>query len=194
MRNNKNICPHCMGYMTYTTNSYTSKDKYLKCLTCAYMIKDNYMISMKEILKNRVELSDLPQEHQDNLKILHERINVIREKYGKPLIVNDGYRRPQDAPKHGSTTSWHFKGAAIDLDDNIEGTFWNWLMQEENMQLLKDTGLWLEHGNYTHNKKYGTWVHLQIYPPKSGKRIFIPSAEADPNPGFWDGSYDPQYN
>jgi hypothetical protein len=62
-------------------------------------------------------------------------------------------------------------------------------MKDENMQLLKETGLWLEHGNWTHYKG-GTWVHFQIVPPLSGKRIFIPSLAKDPKPSFWSGKYD----
>lgn len=188
------ICSVCMGYMLDIPNPRNWK----KCITCGYT-KDftngaKCMITIEEILKNRIKFEDVPKEHQDNLNILLERINVIRKAYGKPMKVNDGYRRPQDAPKNGSATSWHYKGAAIDIDDNDAGELWFWLMRPENMQLLKDTGLWLEHGNYTHNKQFGTWVHLQIYPPRSNKRIFVPSTQPDPNPSFWDGKYDSKYN
>jgi len=152
------------------------------------------MISMNEILMGRCKLEDLDSETQKNLNILLERINKLRTVYGKPLKVNDGYRRPQDTPPNGATKSKHLLGQAIDLDDDDVGSFWFWLMKPEQMKMLKDIGLWLEHGNYTHNKKYGTWVHLQIVSPLSKKRIFIPSSESDPNPKFWSGVYDKQYD
>lgn len=149
---------------------------------------------MDEILKGKCKLEDLPSEIQDNLWVLVGRINIIRQAYGKPMKVNDGIRLAGTGPAHGAKQSNHYKGAAIDIDDNDAGDLWFWLMKPEQMRLLKDIGLWLEHGNWTHNKKYGTWVHFQIFPPKSGKRIYIPSAEPDPNPKFWNGKYDVKYD
>jgi hypothetical protein len=145
------------------------------------------MISLKEILMGRVEFKDLPKEHQDNLMTLLERINKVRTAYGKPMKVNDGYRRPQDKPTNGSATSWHYKGAAIDIDDNDAGDFAKWCIA--NLQLMKDVGLWLEDPKWTNG--CGSWVHFQIYPPKSGKRVFIPSSKPPCNAKIWDGKYDP---
>ena len=76
------------------------------------------MISMNEILKGRAKLEDLPEDIQANLKELLVRINKLRTAYGKPLKVNDGYRRPQDTPKNGASKSKHLLGQAIDLDDD----------------------------------------------------------------------------
>ena len=150
------------------------------------------MISLKEILMGRVEFSALPKDHQDNLMTLLERINKIRSVYGKPMKVNDGYRRPQDKPKNGATLSNHFKGAAIDIDDDSQGTLWKWLYT--NRFLLEEVGLWCEHPCWTHYKdKDGSeksWIHFQIVPPKSGKRFYIPSLQPNPNPSFWDGKYE----
>jgi hypothetical protein len=36
--------------------------------------------------------------------------------------------------------------------------------------LLQEIGLWIENPMWT-----PTWVHLQIVPPHSGRRIFVPS-------------------
>lgn len=147
---------------------------------------------MEEILKGRAKLEDLSEEIQNNLKILLERINIVRKMYGKAMKVNDGLRLPQHQPKNAAKTSKHLIGAAIDIDDDDAGTLWNWV--KNNLELMKSVGLWMEHPNWTHNKKYGTWMHFQIYPPKSGKRIFIPSSEPDPNPKFWDGKYDSKFD
>ena len=151
------------------------------------------MIDLNELLMNRAKLKDLDKETQDNLTTLLERINKVRGAYGKPMKVNDGYRRPQDTPPHGAKKSKHLLGAAVDIDDDEAGTLWNWLMKPEQMTLLKGVGLWLEHGCYTHCNGQ-SWVHLQILPPASGKRIFIPSAESNPNPKFWSGVYDIKFD
>lgn len=148
-------------------------------------------ISFDEILKGRAKLEDLPGDTQDNIKELHTKINIIREKYGKPLKVNDGFRNPSDTPKNGSKTSWHLQGAAIDIDDNDAGTFWNWV--KDNLELIQAVGLWIEDPRWTHGK-IGTWVHFQIYPPKSGKRIFIPSTAPASAPDIWDGVYDKKFD
>lgn len=148
-------------------------------------------ISLAEILMGRVQFSELPKEHQDNLMDLFERINKVRNAYGKPMKVNDGYRRPQDAPKNGAAASNHFKGAAIDIDDDDTLYMWNWV--KNNLQLMKDIGLWMEDPRWTHGK-VGTWMHFQLYPPKSGKRIYIPSTAPASAPDIWDGKYDSKYD
>ena len=148
-------------------------------------------ISIKEILMGRAELADLPEDVQDNIKELHIRINVIREAYGKAMKVNDGYRKPANTPKNGSKTSWHLQGAAIDLDDDDTAYLWKWVL--ENLQLFQDVGLWIEDPRWTHGN-VGTWMHFQIYPPKSGKRIFVPSSTAAPAPDIWDGKYDKKFD
>lgn len=146
---------------------------------------------MDEILMGRAKLENLPADIQANLNILHERINKLRTAYGKPLKVNDGYRRAQDKPKNGAAQSKHFSGLAIDLDDNDSADLWKWCFA--NLQLMKDIGLWLEHPGFTHSQN-GTWMHFQVVPPLSKKRIFIPSNNANPNIELWDGKYDKKYD
>lgn len=165
---------------------------FYKCMGCGNTVdKDGgAMISMREILGGRAELKDLPQDIQKNLNTLLERINKIRTIYGKPMKVNDGLRIVQGG---GSSKSKHLIGAAIDIDDDSNGTLWKWLMKPEQMKLLKDVGLWLEHGCWTHCSK-GTWVHFQILPPTSGNRIYIPNSDPNPNPSFWDGKYDKKFD
>lgn len=152
------------------------------------------MITMNELLMGRQTFDQLTPEQQKNATELLRRINIIRAAYGKPMKVNDGIRRQQDTPKNGAAKSKHLIGAAIDIDDDDAGTLWKWLMKPEQMKLLKETGLWLEHGCYTHNKQFGTWVHFQSIAPGSGKRIFVPSSSPNPNPSFWDSKYDPKYD
>jgi hypothetical protein len=149
------------------------------------------MISMDEILKGRARLEDLPKDVQDNLAALLSRINKVRQAYGKPMKVNDGLRRPEDQPKNSATKSKHLIGAAIDIDDDDSLFMWNWV--KDNLQLMKDVGLWLEDPRWTHGS-VGTWVHFQILPPTSGKRIFVPSMTPASAPDIWDGKYDHKYD
>lgn len=149
------------------------------------------MISMNEILMGRAKLEDLDAEIQKNLNELLIRINKLRTAYGKPLKVNDGYRRPEDTPKNGAAKSKHLLGQAIDLDDDDTAFLWKWV--QSNLQLMKDIGLWMEDPRYTHGK-IGTWMHFQIVAPASGKRIFIPSAAPASAPTLWDGHYESKFD
>lgn len=141
---------------------------------------------MKEILMGRAEFDELDPEIQENLTILHERINIIRKAYGKPMYVNSGLRRQKDQPKNAAKKSSHLIGAAIDIDDDEEGTLWNWV--KENLELIAETGLYLEDPRWTHGN--GSWLHFQIFPPRSGKRIYVPSSAPASAPHIWDGKYD----
>jgi hypothetical protein len=62
--------------------------------------------------------------------------------------------------------SQHLKGAAIDIYDPKK-ELQAWCLKNE--ALFGEIGLWMEDFKATPN-----WVHFQIYPPKSGKRWFLP--------------------
>lgn len=146
------------------------------------------MITMNEILMGRQKESDLTQEQKNNAKILLERINKVRAKYGKPMKVNDGIRVVQGS---GAAKSNHFIAAAIDIDDDDTLYMWKWCLA--NLDFLVEVGLWLEDPRWTHGPN-GTWMHFQIFAPKSGKRIYIPSDKPMTAPNIWDGKYDSKYD
>lgn len=134
-----------------------------------------YMISMDELLNKKYKLEDQPQETQDNLNILLERVNKIRTLCGKPMTVTSGLRTMKDHlriyaakgitdPAKIPMKSRHLYGQAIDISDP-DLALTQWL--KENPQILIDCELWCEEGNTN-------WVHFQIVPPKSGNRWFLP--------------------
>ncbi len=152
------------------------------------------MISIDEILMGRQKWDDLDDETKAHVTELHEKINKLRTAIGRPLKVNDGLRRRGiDMPKNGAAMSNHYLGFAIDLDDDDSAWLWKWTL--ENLDLMQEIGLWMEDPRWTHGG--GTWMHYQIRPPKSGKRIYIP---VDPTktpataPDLWDGIYDKKYD
>ena len=52
-----------------------------------------------------------------NLEILIEQLDKIREKYGKPIYIDSGYRCPElNTVVKGVSTSQHQLGVAADLD------------------------------------------------------------------------------
>ena len=80
----------------------------------------------------------------------------------RPVAIND---KTSNAAGH----SPHIMGAAIDVRDTGTRLFARWCLR--NIGRLQALGLWMEDPRWT-----PSWVHLQIMPPRSGRRIFIPSS------------------
>lgn len=136
------------------------------------------MISIDEIIKGQ----EVPEAYLKDLKTLLDRINKVRQAYGKPMNVTSGYRSYHDheriykekAAKRGipfyssqvPKASKHLYCQALDIaDPNKE--LQKWCL--DNVALLESIGLWMEDFSATSN-----WVHFQILPPASGKRFFLP--------------------
>jgi len=124
-------------------------------------------VGVHEILKGREVQNPLTPEMKQNLDKLLVAVNKLRAIWGKPLVVSSGYRPPaQNAAAGGAKASNHMICAAVDFRDNSQELA-KWLIT--NLQVLEDCGLWMEDPQST-----PTWVHLQVKPPKSGRRIFKP--------------------
>ncbi len=134
------------------------------------------MISLKELNPKGFPLTPV---QEANLNILLIRINRVREKWGKPMIVTSGFRSMEDhkriytenAKKNGVTNfripmgSRHLSAQACDISDP-DGSLFDWT--KANEQFLSDVGLWME------EKDSYKRVHFQTMPPASGKRWFKP--------------------
>jgi uncharacterized protein YcbK (DUF882 family) len=135
------------------------------------------MITAEELNPNGYAVTE---EQKANLSILLERVNVIRNEWGKAMTVTSGLRTVDDmkriyqaiaqrkglkGPVRIPMGSQHMKGAAVDIyDPDLLLTAW---LKENNSQRLIDAKLWCEEGN-------SNWVHFQIVPPGSGNRWFKP--------------------
>lgn len=100
-----------------------------------------------------------------NLFDLLPRVNWVRFQYGKPLIVNSGYR-PVDinASVGGANNSSHTLCMAVDFKD-ADGDFALWCLN--SLDIIKHAGLYMESPDYTRG-----WVHLQSRPTNNNP--FIP--------------------
>lgn len=134
------------------------------------------MISLKEILKG-ADFNKQPEEVKSNLLELLEKINKVRTAYGKSMIITSGLRTMEDHlriyKEKGITdtkkipmASRHLIGAAVDIADSKK-ELQKWCL--ENVKLLEEIGLWMEHFDHT-----PTWTHFQIKSPRSGARFFKP--------------------
>jgi len=135
------------------------------------------MIKIEEILKN-AKLESLNSEIQNNIKVLLDKVNQVRTKYGKPMTVTSGLRTMEDhiriykekAAKEGKPYdqakvpmgSTHLSGCAVDISDpKKELQAWC----KANIAFLESLGVYLEDFSATPN-----WVHLQSVPFKSYKK------------------------
>lgn len=143
-------------------------------------------ISKDELLKGRdVEYADdYTQEISDNLDKLLVPLNQIRDAWGKPMIVDSGWRPPSiNASTPGAAThSKHMLGLAADIADP-DGSLWTWVL--ENLQMMKDLDIFMEDKRWCPG-----WVHFGMGAPASGHRIFVPSADRPQAPDSWNGEYD----
>lgn len=123
------------------------------------------MISRKELNPHDY---DLTPEQQVNFDKLCEVMNAVRSAYGRPMLVTSGVRSELDQARINPKArgSAHVRGGACDISDP-DNNVWGWCM--DNLALLAKLGLYLEDKRSTPR-----WVHFQIFPPKSGNRIFIP--------------------
>ncbi len=73
--------------------------------------------------------------------------------------------RPQTTAV-GAAKSNHKKGLAVDLYDPKK-EIGAWCLA--NKSILAEFDVYIEHPDYTNG-----WCHMQVVPPASGKRVFIP--------------------
>ena len=130
------------------------------------------MITLAEYLMGRDLKFACSTEVLQNASQVVTRTNELKELYGgldegvasgwRPSAVND-------ATCNAAKTSTHITGQALDTRDTHR-VFAKWCLQ--NLDKLEAIGLWMEDPRWT-----PTWVHLQTVPPKSGKRVYIPSTK-----------------
>ena len=133
------------------------------------------MVTLKEYLKGK-DWDSIPTEHQENITELLRIINLIREKWAKPMLVTSGYRSREDQiriyanlfrqrgqdfdEKKIPWGSQHLIGAAVDISDP-DGALHDWCKKEESW--LKSLPVFIE------EKDDQRRVHFQIKPFKSFK-------------------------
>lgn len=102
-----------------------------------------------------------------NAKVVAERVTSLLLAFGQSRRIVSGYRSPEDnVAAGGAKHSHHLTCSAVDLLDT-ESDLAEWCLSQRT--LLERLGLWMEAPKYTPG-----WVHLQIWPPHSGARLFIP--------------------
>jgi len=81
----------------------------------------------------------------------------------RPAAVND-------ATANSAKQSRHLTGEAVDLRDSGTRDLARWCLK--NIEALEEIGLYMEDPQWT-----PSWVHLQIVPPASRRRVYVPSTK-----------------
>lgn len=125
--------------------------------------------------RDKTYASELTPEIRTNAAITVDRVNQLLAAFyasqpdGSYRTVNSGWRPPEvNASTHGAAKfSRHMTGEACDLSDDDERLD-SWCLGE-GRKWLEQIGLWQESPQSSPR-----WCHVQIVPPASGNRVFIP--------------------
>jgi hypothetical protein len=128
---------------------------------------ENYLTSNGKY-PERAKSKELCLDYRLNAARLVEAINNLFADLKIPIPnITSGFRTQQaNIAAGGSRLSHHCKSAAIDLADS-DGKLYAILIC--SIPLLEKHCLYMEDGSHTES-----WVHLQIIPPHSNKRVFLP--------------------
>lgn len=128
------------------------------------------MISLNDYFMGRnVKYADeLTDELLANAQITVAKVNQLLAEFGEPRHVNSGWRPAavNAAVPNAAKKSHHTACEACDLADD-DGALDAWCLAHP--EALERIGLWQESPASTPR-----WCHVQIVPPGSGKRVFIP--------------------
>lgn len=95
--------------------------------------------------------ADMPLEVLENIKILADQLQVLRDHIGRPITITSGYRSPEHNKKVGAKASKHVLGMAADF--KVEGLTPATVIKD--IEVLIMTNQMLEGGI----GKYPTWTH-----------------------------------
>lgn len=149
----------------------------------AKITRDQYLMG-----RDKKYEKDFTKELSDNTDRLIKYINLFLVDYKGTLKVTSGFRPAQlnNSIRGAANKSNHLMCLAVDFED-MDLKLWKYVM--ENLALAKQLGIWFEDKAYT-----SSWVHMQIVPPNSGNRIFIPNSNPPDRRDIFDGKYDKKYN
>ena len=110
-----------------------------------------------------------------NLKRVCGWLEVLRKRYGGPIIINSGYRSPQLNRKIGGVaTSNHLTGCAVDI--RVTGM----------EQLIRYAAILLDYADESHQdfdelliekNRYGAiWLHFAVRPRENRRRFLYINA------------------
>jgi len=101
--------------------------------------------------------------------------NAILDGFGEPRALRSGWRPKSvnDRTPNAARSSKHIVCKAVDIADD-DGRLKQFVFQTDEdggYPVLERYKVWAEYGSAT-----PTWLHIQIVPPGSGRRVFFPNS------------------
>jgi len=134
-------------------------------------LSDHFTLGEMTKSNSHPEVYNIPShEAIANLKRVCEWLEVLRKRYGGPIVINSGYRSPQLNKKIGGVpTSNHLTGCAVDI-------------RVENMeQLIRYAAILLDYADETNQQfdelliernRYGAiWLHFAVRPKDNRRKV-----------------------
>ena len=142
------------------------------------------MITIEEYFdgRDKEHADELTEEIISNAEDTVDKVNWLLDESGFEHIdrLNSGWR-PQSinqATRNAAPGSKHLTAQAADIRD-ADRHLAHWCVL--NLDVLAEIGLWMEDPRWT-----PSWVHVQTIPPKSRKRVYIPSTQPPLDPDGWE--------
>ena len=145
-------------------------------LNSSAKLSDHFTLGEMTKSSSHPEVYNIPShEAIANLKRVCCWLEVLRERYGKPIIINSGYRSPQLNKKIGGVPmSNHLTGCAADIRvANME-------------QLIRFAAILLEYADETNQQfdellieknRYGAiWLHFAVRPNGNRRKVALINA------------------
>lgn len=125
------------------------------------------MLTIEQFMMGRDEEYPPSDQLMHNASMMVDAINRLAEEYGSDFIMTSGYRPNEvNANICGAVQGdAHSRCSGIDIHDP-DGQISAWCLKHQD--ILAELDLWMEDPKSAKNH-----LHLQNYPPKSGKRVFI---------------------
>lgn len=102
-------------------------------------------------------------------------VNLSRRDQVTGTLVASGYRPPEvnERTANAAASSTHLTCEGVDIQDSLNQDLARWCLH--NLTILTRLGLWMEDPRWTYSASGDHWVHVQSRPPRSGKRVYVPS-------------------
>ena len=134
-------------------------------------LSEHFLLGEMTKSNSHPEVYNIPShEAIANLKRVCGWLEVLRERYGKPIIINSGYRSPQLNKKIGGVpTSNHLTGCAVDI------------RVADMEQLIRYAAILLDYADESHQQfdelliernRYGAiWLHFAVRPKDNRRKV-----------------------
>lgn len=132
--------------------------------------------------QNAVELVALANELLDEAAA--DGITLSRMDQVTGTLVASGYRPAavNERTANAATNSTHLTCEGLDIQDSANQDLARWCLK--NLPILARLGLYMEDPRWTYSVNGDHWVHVQSCPPRSGRRVYVPSSKPPRGPAL----------